>query len=524
MKNWIDNTFGDVPRFALLGLPAILIGLIALAYRIDIVMNFDVTNSRHLVATSFSVVVSIFCLTCLIILRMYSEMVKARMLAKTDELTGLINRREFNRILRTQLEFNQERGKSLGLIALDLDRFKVINDSYGHEAGDAIICQFGERIKSVLRGHDVICRISGDEFFVLLRDISHNREIENVGFRILNSMREPFIHNEVHILASTSLGSAFIGPEVESETSAMRMADFALLRSKEQGRNRLVHFDPEMAESIRGRRELELKLRQAIANKTLSTRYQPFINQESGEVTGVEALVRWIDNGKEISPAEFLPLAVELNLIEEIGTFVLERACEEIGPMSSMRLAVNISKTQFVRDNFVEQIDTILDETGFPASRLELEVPQALLAMNSSEVGEKLGLLRSRGIKIALDDFGTGYSNMMFLREFKLDRIKLDRSFIKRVTVSRDTSKMVDNMIELGNSLSKNVTVEGIETSEQLQRLQFSRFDEYQGFYFSKPMSALELQTKHSREKLNAMAKRLQATNKESKPSHKLSA
>ena len=523
MRNWIEDRLDGVPRFALLGLPAILIGLIALAYRIDVMMAFDVTNPEHLIATSFSVLVSLFCLTCLIVFRMYHEMVKARMLARTDDLTGLINRREFNRILRTQLAHNHERGKNLGLIALDLDRFKVINDSYGHEAGDAVICQFGERIKSVLRGHDVICRISGDEFFVLLRDIGKTREIENVGNRILKSMREPFVHNDVHILASTSLGSAFIGPDVESETAAMRMADFALLRSKEQGRNRLVQFDPEMAETIRGRREMELKLRKAVVDKTLSTRYQPFVSQETGEVTGVEALVRWVDDGKEISPAEFLPLATELNLIDEIGSFVLERACEEIGPMPGIRLAVNVSKNQFIRDNFVDQIDKTLAETNFPPSRLELEVPQALLAMNSKEVAVKLSQLRSRGIKIALDDFGTGYSNMMFLRDFKLDRIKLDRSFIKRVTIEHDSGKMVDNMIELGNSLSKNVTVEGIETSEQLEQLRYSNCNEYQGFYFSRPMSALELQANDASEKLNRMAERLNGT-ESGKPNQKLSA
>lgn len=417
-----------------------------------------------------------------------------RKLAFHDELTGLINRRRFNELFKMELEESQINKKTLAIIALDLDRFKVINDCHGHEAGDKIIQQFAKRISASIRDHDVLCRMSGDEFMLLARKITSEEDIYNISNRVLDAMRKPFIFQNKHIYAGVSMGAVIIDNGSEEAAFAMRMADFALLRSKELGRGQLVLFDPEMEQKIKRRADLEIKLREALATDLLSLRYQPMLDHKKGRVKGVEALVRWSHPEiGEISPSEFIPLAEQLALMDQIGNFVLKRACHEIAQYDGIRLAININTAQLLQENFVETVARTLLETGFEAQNLELEIKQKLLADHGDVAKAKIQQLRNMGILIAIDDFGTGISSMSHMRDFTLDRVKLDRSFTNAMKTRGADDAFVSNMIGMAASLGKNVTVEGVETLEQATTLTKLGCDELQGFYFSKPLTADQL-------------------------------
>jgi len=422
------------------------------------------------------------------------DQVTIRKLAFHDELTGLINRRRFNEIFEGELENCRKNDILLGVLALDLDRFKVINDCHGHDAGDKIIQQFAHRISASIRDHDVLCRMSGDEFCLLANDVTSENDILMIGNRILEAMKKPFIYKGKHIYAGVSLGAVIIENGWEDTDFALRMADFALLRSKELGRSQLVLFDPEMEAKVKRKADLEIKLREALATDKLSLRYQPMIDHDTGTIRGVEALVRWIhpELGK-IQPSEFIPLAGELALMDKIGDFVLKRACQEISKYENMRLAVNITSTQFLQESFVDTVAHTLLETKFTPSKLELEIKQNLLSNHTEVAKSKIQSLRELGVRIALDDFGTGISSMKHIRDFELDRVKLDRSFTKAIETRNVDDDFLPNMIGMAASLGTHVTVEGVETAEQAKLLTELGCNELQGFYFSKPLTTDEL-------------------------------
>ncbi len=423
-----------------------------------------------------------------------SGMREMRKLAFLDELTGLPNRRQFNAELEAELNRCKKSQSNLGLLILDLDRFKVINDCHGHEVGDEIIRQFGQRIKGCLRKKDLLGRMAGDEFLAMITDVESEDDLLQVGERIIEFLREPFNHAGRQILAGVSIGGVIVENGEHDVLSAIRMADFALLRSKEQGRRRFLLFDPKLAASVKRRTEMESLLREAIATDGFTLKYLPSVEPGSGNVVGVEALVRWFHPIQgEIAPSEFIPLAEEFGLIDEIGEVVLARACQEIGPIGELRLSVNVASTQFLKDDFVEKVEFVLEQTGFAAGRLELEIPEKLLVSNAEVTKQALARLRDLGVRVALDDFGTGYSSMSYLRDFQLDRIKIDRSFTNQIDDTEESDRLVSNLIDLGGTLGMNVTVEGVETLQQFERLKESGTSEFQGFLFSKPLSATEL-------------------------------
>lgn len=499
MRKWFLRKLNPWPLFSWIALPAIVLGLGSALLHVNWLPGFHDAGTHTVVSPSVPLVICIVSLAGLVTARMYSEMKKARKLACTDDLTGLINRREFKRLVDGGISSAKHNKQKLALLALDLDRFKVINDSYGHEAGDAIIRMFSERIKSAVRRQDVVCRIAGDEFFIMLRNIRDEAQIAIVGDRILGLMKTPFHYGNRHIRTSVSIGSAMIAKDVPDAAAAMRMADFALLRSKERGRNCLVRFDPKMAETIRKQRVLELRLLNAVEEGKLSLRYHPIFDNVHGRVVAVEALIRWCDDELgDVAPCDFLPIAEELNIMEKIGSFVLEKACTEVAEIPDIRLAVNIGENHFMRHDFLCGVDSILSRTGFPSYRLEFEIPLALLEQHARDVRRKFDQLRERGISIALGDFGTGQSNPMYLEPFKLDSIKLDHSLIKRTACVKNGEQIVASMITLASAFCSRVTVEGIERADQLVRLRDNAGAELQGFYFSKPLTMTELSSKYS--------------------------
>jgi len=423
-----------------------------------------------------------------------SDINRVKLLAFVDELTGLPNRRNFNTILEKELLTCLNGKKQVAVLYFDLDRFKIINDCHGHEAGDAVIKVFGQRISDVIRGDDLVARLSGDEFAAIVTDVSSEEDLEKVARRVLAAMKEPILYQGKNLYVGVSIGASVIDDSSVDAVEAMRRADFALLHAKDTGRNQMVMFDPEMAEKIKSKSALESDLREAIRLDQLQIRYQPLINHADQDIVGVEALLRWQHPIKGmISPDIFIPLAEEIGVIDQLGDFVLKKACEDIKPINSMKLAVNVSPMQLLQDGFADVVQNILLQTGFEPTRLELEITEGVLISTPEATSEVLNQLRRIGVRIALDDFGTGFSSMSYLRDYPLDRIKIDRSFIDGMDDSDKSFGFVSKMIELGSSLGMKVTVEGIETEQQMLLMQQSECTELQGFYFSKPLSADEL-------------------------------
>ncbi|MEM7427200.1 MAG: bifunctional diguanylate cyclase/phosphodiesterase, partial [Pseudomonadota bacterium] len=419
---------------------------------------------------------------------------KYSQLAYIDELTGLPNRRQFNDQLEQEISRAARHGTNLALMYFDLDQFKAINDCYGHEAGDQAIKTFGERIKAVVRCEDLAARLSGDEFAVIATEVRSSSAARQIADRVFKAMAEPIIFRGKPIYANVSVGAAVVMGGTVDAKEALRRADLALLQAKAKGRNRLQIFDPEMAEALRSRKILETDLREAVRQEKFFVAYQPLVSHDGDSLHGVEALVRWTHPGKgSISPAEFIPVAEDIGLINEIGEFVLRRACLDIGRLEPIKLAVNVSPIQFRREDFVETVQRILMETGFDPNRLELEITEGIFISDPDETAETIRKLRAIGVRIALDDFGTGYSSMSYLREFRLDRIKIDRTFVDQMGESQESRELVAKMIELGSALGLSVTAEGVETEDQARMLKESGCQELQGYLFSRPISAEEL-------------------------------
>ncbi|MEZ5870935.1 MAG: EAL domain-containing protein [Nitratireductor sp.] len=428
--------------------------------------------------------------------RMVQDMRQVNRLAFTDELTGLANRRQFDFRLNEELARGARSENAIGLLYLDLDKFKHINDSYGHEAGDQVIVSFGQRIKSVLRAGDFLARLSGDEFSAIITNVKSRKDIELAADRIFSAMAEPIQFKQKTIYAGVSIGAAIVEPGTKSGAEALRHADFALLQAKESGRNKLQVFDPGMAESIRSRGVIENDLREAIINGRFTIKYQPLISQKENKVLGVEALVRWIhDERGPVSPSVFIPIAEEIGMIDKLGEFILRRACTEMLDLKQIKLAVNISALQFTQRGFIQKVAQILEETGFEPDRLELEITESVFMSDPQKTREVITGFKELGVRIALDDFGTGFSAMSYLRDFPVDRIKIDRSFISEISNSGKSMNLVSHMIELGSALGLHVTVEGVETEDQLKLLSTSGCNELQGYLFSRPVGLEQLRT-----------------------------
>lgn len=413
-----------------------------------------------------------------------------------DTLTGLPNRAKFLDRLEHSIPRAKRRQTGTAVIFMDLDNFKIINDSLGHQTGDELLIQIAGRLQGVMREEDTIARLGGDEFTVLLQDLHSVEEAIEVTERIVKSLAEPIQLSQGETVAMASIGIAFSECGQDSAESLLRDADTAMYAAKARGKSGYAVFDQSMNALVVERMELENGLRMAMEQGELVLEFQPIVSLTSGDITGIEALLRWDHPTRgRISPDKFIPVAEDSGQIVPIGAWVLKEACirhlELIKQMPECRdltLSVNVSGRQLQRADIVPQIAAILEETGFDPHLLKLEVTESVLIRDEVESVGKLHELKALGIKIAIDDFGTGYSSLSTLNSYPVDVVKIDRAFICRMGQEEEVDAIVGAIVLLSRVMHLEVTAEGLETREQVQYLQAFGCDSAQGFYFSKPL------------------------------------
>ena len=418
-----------------------------------------------------------------------------RQLAFYDPLTRLPNRRLLQERLKHGIEMDRRDGKQLAILMLDLDRFKSVNDSFGHLSGDELLQQVTARILARLRDVDMLARLGGDEFVILLEDIVHPEDAARLANEIISVVSKPFQlsqKNEVNI--GVSVGISLHPEHGDDYGTLMGCADAALYQAKSQGRGCYAYFSEEQTLAARERIALEVRLRRAIKQGELRVFYQPQVDIASGRIVGAEALVRWQDPIEGlVSPIRFIPIAEETGLIFEIGEWVLRETCRqgyqwlEAG-LSPLTLAVNVSPQQFRRGDLSALIAEVLNDTKFPAEYLELEMTESGLMENLDKVTELLHKLRRQGVRLAIDDFGTGFSSLAYLKHFPLDILKIDKRFIDDIPYLKDDMEITATIIAMGHILGFKVLAEGVETPEQLAFLREKKCDTYQGYIKSSPL------------------------------------
>jgi diguanylate cyclase (GGDEF)-like protein/PAS domain S-box-containing protein len=417
-------------------------------------------------------------------------------LARHDVLTGLANRAEFNEKLEEASKRLKRGGAAITVMMLDLDRFKSVNDMYGHPAGDELLIEVGRRLKSTLRETDLLARLGGDEFAILQEGgpAQHEGAIA-LALRILTAISEPFDLGGFEVNVGTSVGIA-MAPEHGTEPEGLlKSADLALYTAKTQGRSDYRIYQPGMLEDATSQQLAESELRDAIAEERFELHYQPVVDVATWQICGVEALVRWRhpDRGL-VGPDQFIPLAESSGLIAPIGEWILQRACADAAKWPAhIRLAINISAVQFKKGNLFEIILCALVESGLEPERLELEITETSLLENQEAHLATIRQLKNLGITLALDDFGTGYSSVTYLTNFPFDKIKIDRTFTHGVLERRDYAAVVSSVLTLAKGLDKVTTVEGIETEQQFEYMRQAGVDLAQGYLFSPAVPASEL-------------------------------
>ncbi|MDA8248132.1 MAG: EAL domain-containing protein [Rhodospirillales bacterium] len=433
-----------------------------------------------------------------------------RHMAHHDALTGLPNRTLFSERLERTLA--RLRGESrlddhrpdptakdwlVAVLFLDLDHFKDVNDTLGHPAGDELLRQVATRIGPCLRSEDTLARLGGDEFAILLEGITTAEEAAEVTQRVIGAISAPFVlaGHEVQVRTSVGIALCARGDEDAQLDLLLRQADMALYQAKAAGRGTYRFFQATMYAVLHRRKDMERDLRRALAEGGLQVHFQPIVALASHRIIGAEALVRWWHpkHGR-LAPAEFIPLAENAGLIDELGAWVLRAACARAVQWDGLSLAVNLSPRQVRRPGLVELVTQVLVETGLPANRLELEITEALLLYDTTATIATLGRLRALGVSIVLDDFGTGYSSLNYLRRFPFDKLKVDQSFVACMSTDPGAAAIVQAVITLGHSLAIRVNAEGVETEAQLSLLRAMGCDEGQGYLFGYPGPAEALE------------------------------
>jgi diguanylate cyclase (GGDEF)-like protein/PAS domain S-box-containing protein len=419
--------------------------------------------------------------------------------AQHDVVTNLPNRLLLNDRITQSIALARRQNKPIAVIFLDLDRFKYINDSLGHAAGDKLLQSVSKRLLTEVRASDTVSRQGGDEFVILLSEITRPEDAATSAAKILASLNAPHTigGQDLHINGSIGI-SVYPGDGDDAET-LIKNADTAMYHAKEKGRNNFKFFKADMNLKAVERQSLEVKLRRALEREEFLLHYQPKVNLVTGEITGVEALIRWYqpDQGL-VPPSQFVPVAEDCGLIVEIGHWVLREACRQArewqdAGLPFKRISVNVSAAEFRSKGFVAGVRTILRDTGLDARYLDLELTEGVLMQNAESTGAVLRNLKAMGLHLAVDDFGTGYSSLSYLQQFPMDVLKIDQSFVHRITGDPDDSPIVSAIIDMGKNLKQRVIAEGIETQEQLEFLQARHCAEGQGYLFSRPVPAEQL-------------------------------
>ena len=417
-------------------------------------------------------------------------------LAHYDGLTGLPNRVLFLDRLQQTFARSQRRGLLAAVMFLDLDRFKVVNDTLGHGVGDELLRHVAQRLAGCVRHGDTVCRFSGDEFVLIVNDLHEAEAATHIAQKVLQAFGDPFRIASHEIFVTTSVGISMYPSDCDDGQTLLKNADTAMYRAKESGRNNYQFYTREMNARAMDRLQLENSLRHALERDEFRLHYQPKTCLHTGRVTGLEALLRWARPGHGlVPPAEFVPLLEDTGLIVPVGEWVIAEACRQIqswqrSGRTPLSIAINISARQFAARNLGEIIKRVLDEYDADPRYLELELTESLLMVNTEEAVRTLEYLKSLGLRLSIDDFGTGYSSLSYLKRFPIDSLKIDRSFIDEITTDVDDATITRAVIGMAHNLGLKVVAEGVETEEQLAFLSANGCDEAQGFYFARPQTA----------------------------------
>ncbi len=408
-------------------------------------------------------------------------------MAHHDALTDLPNRVLFRQRMADALAQRSRTGSLIGALCIDLDNFKLVNDTLGHPIGDRLLQDVAERIERVIRQRDTAARLGGDEFAVLVPELKSPQELAVLAQRVIDVVSEPYLVEGHLVTVGTTIGIAVAPTDGGDADRLLRNADLALYRAKADGKSTFRFFEQEMDAQAQARRQLEIDLRSALAAEELEVHYQPLVDLVSRDVIGFEALLRWPHATRGyISPSEFIPLAEETGLITPLGNFVLARACADASEWPEhVKLAVNLSPMQFRVGNVFTNVKEALSATGLAPERLDLEITESVLLDRTDHVIAHLHALRALGVRISMDDFGTGYSSLSYLRAFPFDKIKIDRSFVRDLPGNRHTLAIVRAILGLASGLDMKVVAEGIETQADLACLAAEGCKEGQGFFFS---------------------------------------
>ncbi|MBT9528446.1 MAG: EAL domain-containing protein [Rhizobacter sp.] len=422
-------------------------------------------------------------------------------MARHDSLTGLPNRMMFSSLLNVAIPTAARYKRNFAVMFIDLDRFKFINDTLGHEAGDTLLKEITARFRQTLRASDVIARLGGDEFVVLVQEVNDREHASAVARKMLSAAIKPMVLVGQECRVTASIGIAMYPSDGEDEQTLMKNADSAMYFAKEEGKNNFQFYSSEISTQSLERLTLEANLRRAMERDEFTLNYQAKLDLKTGGITGVEALLRW--NNAElgsVSPAKFIPVAEDTGLIVHIGRWVLKTACEQNVAwqregLPPINMAVNLSVRQFADEGLLDDIASILAETGMTPGLLELEITEGMLIHNIERAIKLLTAIKQLGVRLAIDDFGTGYSSLGQLKNFPIDTLKVDRSFIRDLATDSEDKAITSAIIAMGKTLSLTVVAEGVETIEQQTFLRDQACDEMQGYYFSKPIAAAEFAT-----------------------------
>lgn len=417
-----------------------------------------------------------------------------RHMAWHDSLTGLANRNLLSERLDSALKMANRLEKKVAVMILDLDKFKPVNDLYGHAIGDEILKVTAERLLTCAREIDTVARLGGDEFAVIFTNIDDDNNIIAIADRIINSIQMPIDIDGNIIQIGTSIGISFFPDDADTPAELIRMADVALYQAKDDGRRLYRLYDQQMDAETRAQKQIEIDLNKALENDELFLQYQPQFDAKTNQIVGAEALIRWEHPEKGlIPPFNFIPIAELCGLMIPIGQWVLKTACKAAKEwqdqgLPKIRTCVNISARQFHADNFVETIEEAIKYSGLSPHWLELEITEGMVIKNTDNVVTKLEELKALGVSLSIDDFGTGYSSLAYLKRFPVDQLKIDQSFIRNIHEDPDDAAITDAVIQLGHSLGLTVVGEGVETEAHAEILREKGCDIFQGYYFCRPI------------------------------------
>jgi diguanylate cyclase (GGDEF)-like protein len=418
----------------------------------------------------------------------------AQSLARHDALTGLPNRRVFADNLRKAIALSAAEGGDCAVLLVNLDRFKSVNDLYGHETGDTLLCDVAARLLALIPPHGCVSRLGGDEFAVTVAGANQRHLSVRLAQRIITSLSAPFTVGNAQVDLGATIGVAFRSQENSTPEALLRAADVAMNRAKQESRGSFQFFEDSMDRELKVRAQLKIDLRKAVANNEIRPFYQPLVSLPDRSLIGFEILARWPRAAEMIMPDIFIPIAEDTGLLPELTFRILRQACLDGKTWPApLKLSLNVSPTQLMDAALPQRILAILTETGFPPRRLEVEVTESAIVHNMETAQATLLSLHNMGVSIALDDFGTGYSSLSHLRMLCFDKIKIDRSFVLSMRENSDSRKLVDAILGVGKSLGLPTTAEGIETEDDAEWLAKNGCSSGQGFLFGKAMPAAEI-------------------------------